>query len=75
MYPKPYILAGDLFEKVEDISLPHIWQSSSTFADRQYMMRRYIINLADFIVPGHGPMFRVTDDMRNILSENLSESP
>lgn len=72
--PKFHIFAGDLFEKVEDISQPHIWKSLGTpeLSKSQHMMRQYIINIADFIVPGHGPMFSVTDDMRKIINSQLS---
>ncbi|XP_014477717.1 PREDICTED: metallo-beta-lactamase domain-containing protein 1 [Dinoponera quadriceps] len=69
-----YAITGDLFEKEEDISSPHIWKAlgAPELLDSQYMMRQFIINLADFIIPGHGPMFRVTDNMREIINSQLS---
>ena len=35
--------------------------------ERQSRSRLKIAQIADYIVPGHGPMFRVTDAMRNTL--------
>lgn len=75
--PKFYFFAGDLFEKEEDIQSPHIWKSvgAPELVESQYMMRQHIINLADYIIPGHGPMFRVTDNMREIVNvQQLSHS-
>ncbi|EFN75464.1 metallo-beta-lactamase domain-containing protein 1 [Harpegnathos saltator] len=65
-----FAITGDLFEKEEDILSPHIWRSvgAPELLESQYMMRQYVINLADFIIPGHGPMFRVTDDIRKIIN-------
>lgn len=34
-------------------------------------MRSYVMDIADFIIPGHGPMFRVTDDARKIVKEQI----
>ena len=60
---------GDLFEKEEDILDPHIWKSVGTpeLLKTQSVMRSRIIDLADFIIPGHGSMFCVTDTMRKIV--------
>ncbi|XP_033231946.1 metallo-beta-lactamase domain-containing protein 1 [Belonocnema kinseyi] len=63
-------VSGDLFEKQEDIADPSIWkeQSASEYLQKlQAKMRWLIINTSDFIVPGHGPMFRVTDTMRKLV--------
>lgn len=73
---KLHIFTGDLFEKEEDILSPHIWKSvgAQELLESQHMMRQYIINLANFIIPGHGPMFRVTDNMRKIINnQQLSQ--
>ncbi|XP_025994142.1 metallo-beta-lactamase domain-containing protein 1 isoform X3 [Solenopsis invicta] len=66
-------ITGDLFEKEEDILTPSIWKSLGTpeLLKSQSVMRSRIINLADFIIPGHGPMFRVTDTMREIVKSQL----
>lgn len=62
-----------MFEKEEDILTPSIWKSLGTpeLLKSQSVMRSRIINLADFIIPGHGPMFRVTDTMREIVKSQL----
>ncbi|XP_032680786.1 metallo-beta-lactamase domain-containing protein 1 [Odontomachus brunneus] len=69
-----FAITGDLFEKEEDILSPHIWKSMGTseFLKTQYRMRKHIINLADYIIPGHGPMFQVTDYMRKIIDTQKS---
>ncbi|XP_012527248.1 metallo-beta-lactamase domain-containing protein 1 isoform X2 [Monomorium pharaonis] len=66
-------ITGDLFEKEEDILTPSIWKSLSTpeLLKTQSVMRSHIINLADFIIPGHGPMFHVTDIMRGIVKSQV----
>ena len=57
---------GDIFEREDDIERPEIWRSEggSIDPDRQERSRSRIIQLADYIVPGHGPMFRVTKEMK-----------
>ncbi|XP_034183698.1 metallo-beta-lactamase domain-containing protein 1 [Osmia lignaria lignaria] len=71
--PICFAITGDLFEKEEDISDPSIWKELGTveLQKTQSLMRSYIINIADFIVPGHGPMFCVTDDMRKIIKDQI----
>ncbi|XP_046829562.1 metallo-beta-lactamase domain-containing protein 1 isoform X2 [Vespa velutina] len=66
-------ITGDLFEKEEDIVNPLIWKSlgQNDLQKVQSYMRSRIINLADFIVPGHGPMFSVTDKMRQIVDSQV----
>ncbi|KYN04763.1 PREDICTED: metallo-beta-lactamase domain-containing protein 1 [Cyphomyrmex costatus] len=62
-------ITGDLFEKEEDIFEPHIWKSLGIpeLVKTQSVMRSRVIDLADFIIPGHGPMFYVTDAMRKAV--------
>lgn len=64
---------GDLFEKEEDILNPFIWKELGTkeLQKVQSHMRSYIINLANFIIPGHGPMFVVTNDMKRIIKNQI----
>ncbi|XP_076685731.1 metallo-beta-lactamase domain-containing protein 1 [Andrena cerasifolii] len=68
-----FAITGDLFEKEEDILDPTIWQKLGTLELRktQLCMRSYIMNIADFIIPGHGPMFRVTDYMRKMVKDQI----
>ncbi|KAG7205819.1 hypothetical protein KM043_007762 [Ampulex compressa] len=68
-----YAITGDLFEKEEDILNPSIWQElgAPELQKMQSQMRSRIINLADVIVPGHGPQFQVTDALRNIVNNQV----
>lgn len=34
-------------------------------------MRSHVIDMANFIIPGHGPMFNVTDDMRKTIKNQI----
>ncbi|XP_023022513.1 metallo-beta-lactamase domain-containing protein 1 [Leptinotarsa decemlineata] len=53
-------VTGDLFEKFEDLEDAGIWKSAGSDSEElQEINRRKILKLADFIVPGHGPMFKV----------------
>ena len=59
---------GDIFEREEDIEDQTIWRSAgSTDPQRQERSRLQLAELADYIIPGHGPIFKVTERMRNIL--------
>ncbi len=56
------VVAGDLFEREEDIGDPRVWQEAgSDRPDLQAEHRAKVLLCADHVVPGHGPMFRVTD--------------
>ncbi|XP_077554646.1 metallo-beta-lactamase domain-containing protein 1 isoform X2 [Haemaphysalis longicornis] len=59
-------ITGDLFEKVEDIGNPKLWRELGGSEDpkQQCKSRQMILDVADYIIPGHGPMFRVTEHMR-----------
>ena len=53
------VVAGDTFEKEEDIEDETIWKLAGSEDEHQQMKsRNEILALADFIVPGHGPMFK-----------------
>lgn len=61
-------VCGDLFERFEDVADENIWMdagSEDRCLQREHRLR--IANLANVIVPGHGPMFNVTDDIRSSL--------
>ena len=53
------LFPGDLFERFEDLDDPDLWQSNSENPNQQEQSRIDILQMADFIVPGHGPMFQV----------------
>lgn len=68
MYVKyKFLFAGDLFEREEDITNPTLWQhvAGSDDPHKQQQNRNMVMKIADWIVPGHGPMFRVTEEMKN----------
>ena len=54
------VVAGDTFEKQEDLSDDSIWlEAGSQDEQKQRENRARILELADYIVPGHGPLFKV----------------
>uniref|UniRef100_A0A914UKB0 Metallo-beta-lactamase domain-containing protein n=1 Tax=Plectus sambesii TaxID=2011161 RepID=A0A914UKB0_9BILA len=52
-------ITGDLFFKVEDLTDASIWQGSATDIAQQATSRASIMCDADYIIPGHGPLFKV----------------
>jgi glyoxylase-like metal-dependent hydrolase (beta-lactamase superfamily II) len=52
-------IVGDLFECAEDLQDESLWRSFSEMPETQRANRERVVSLADFIVPGHGEMFRV----------------
>ncbi|KAK3858913.1 hypothetical protein Pcinc_034931 [Petrolisthes cinctipes] len=60
------VIAGDLFEREEDIADPTLWKytAGSENSESQEKHRNKVLLLADHIVPGHGPMFKVTNEMK-----------
>lgn len=52
-------LVGDLFENSEDIKDESIWLSAgSQNPDLQRANREAVLNSVDYILPGHGPLFK-----------------
>lgn len=58
-------IVGDLFEREEDIKNSDLWKiiAGSENSTLQFENRNKILHLADYIVPGHGPMFQVTEEL------------
>jgi glyoxylase-like metal-dependent hydrolase (beta-lactamase superfamily II) len=52
-------IVGDLFENENDIENENLWRSFSEFPEQQEINRKKVLEIADFIVPGHGNIFRV----------------
>ena len=65
------VIAGDIFENENDFEDPTQWQSLSENIEVQKKSRKNIINLADYIVPGHGKMFEVTKSMKLSIDSNF----
>jgi glyoxylase-like metal-dependent hydrolase (beta-lactamase superfamily II) len=52
-------IVGDLFQSEDDQEDPTLWRSRSRDPDQQEANRRKILQAADYIIPGHGKMFKV----------------
>ena len=58
------VVAGDTFEKQEDLKDESIWvDAGSQDSSKQTESRKRILAIADFVVPGHGAMFRVDKNL------------
>ena len=56
---------GDLFECEEDLTDSSIWRDVSEQSELQEKSRRRILQIADYIVPGHGKIFRVSPEYKS----------
>lgn len=54
-------ICGDLFESKHDDG---IWQTVSENVESQQLNRKKIVNMCDYLIPGHGPMFKVTKNLK-----------
>ena len=59
-----YYFSGDLFEQQEDLEDFSLWQENSEYPEIQQQNRMEILRFADWIVPGHGPMFQVPQEYK-----------
>lgn len=67
-------ICGDLFENRDDVLDPSLWiDAGSESVGEQREHRHKIAMEADIIVPGHGGLFHVTDEIRNKLERNLHD--
>lgn len=58
-------VCGDLFERREDVDDEQIWKTAGSEDEkRQTEERHRMSQLCSHIVPGHGPMFAVTEAIR-----------
>jgi glyoxylase-like metal-dependent hydrolase (beta-lactamase superfamily II) len=64
---RKFLFTGDLFEQEEDIANPLLWKyvAGSDDPEKQQQNRNKIMQISDWIVPGHGPMFKVTEKMKS----------
>ncbi|CAD6996431.1 unnamed protein product [Ceratitis capitata] len=68
-------ICGDLFERVEDITDPTIWtEAGSEDTNSQRRQRLRMAELCNYIIPGHGQGFFVTDQMRALLRQQLDST-
>lgn len=56
-------IVGDLFESESDLKNEEIWKldAGSLNPEIQKTNRQYILSVADYIVPGHGRMFKISE--------------
>ncbi|BFZ00890.1 hypothetical protein BsWGS_03929 [Bradybaena similaris] len=57
-------VTGDLFECEADLDNPFLWQEQSERPHLQEQSRIDVLKAADFIIPGHGPMFQVPEEYK-----------
>ena len=83
---KTVVVAGDLFESELDIESSHLWMGNSFNPGLQAKNRLKILQVADIIIPGHGPMFtvqpsyieaaqKVCDDFEKAKHSTLTNNP
>ena len=64
-----YFTEGDLFEMESDIEDPSLWKAASWQPQLQAVSRYNAVaqHSVNFIVPGHGPTFHVTEHYVELL--------
>lgn len=66
-------IVGDLFEKEEDIFNSDLWIKAGTEDEElQKKNRLKIAEMVEFIIPGHGPKFKVTEEIREKLRQDVA---
>lgn len=66
------VVAGDLFEREDDILCNQIFiDAGSEDVSKQRLSRYRMSEYADFIIPGHGPLFELTPIYKNKLRKDL----
>lgn len=67
-------IAGDLFEREEDIMNKNLWMDAQPESDLlQKENRLKIAKMVEYIIPGHGGMFKVTNEMIKKLHCDFNE--
>lgn len=67
-------VVGDLFERCADIDDDSIWiEAGSEDPKAQYRNRSAVADVVDYILPGHGAGFVVTESIRLKLRSKFSE--
>jgi len=67
---KHFAFEGDTFENEDDIENPSYWKEVSYFPQMQAASRYNVVVRfsVDYIAPGHGTMFPLTDDLVKLLA-------
>lgn len=67
-------IAGDLFEKEEDIFDESLWIEAGTENEKLQRQNRFkVAKMVDHIIPGHGPKFKVTEEIREKLRNDAKD--
>lgn len=67
-------ITGDLFEKEEDIINESIWIEAGSSNENEQRRNRYkIASIADYIIPGHGKGFKVTNEIVKTLEKQIKD--
>ena len=69
-----YCIEGDLFEVGSDIEDPSQWKAFSQMPQLQPASRYNVVSQysVKFILPGHGPMFQLTENHLTLLQNATS---
>lgn len=59
------VVSGDTFIAEEDLQSPMMWRPLAWQESIQEESRRRLLCFADYMVPGHGRLFKVTPAMRS----------
>lgn len=69
---KTVAICGDLFENASDCENEKVWIEAGSESQQEQRKQRYrIAQMANVIVPGHGEMFTVNEDIRALLGKQL----
>jgi len=61
-------VVGDLFENENDIKDQNIWINAGSENNKKQIENRWRISkIANYIIPGHGAMFKITENIRDLL--------
>uniref|UniRef100_A0A182VFK7 Metallo-beta-lactamase domain-containing protein n=1 Tax=Anopheles merus TaxID=30066 RepID=A0A182VFK7_ANOME len=72
---RPVAIAGDLFERRQDIEDERLWLEAGSEDPRaQRIHRARIASLAGWIIPGHGGPFRVDASVREKLNKQQDQA-
>ena len=62
-----FIIAGDMFTEAAEVFDSEAWESRAFSVEKGRESRRRLLCAADYIIPGHGKQFQVTDRMRQTM--------
>lgn len=70
---KVVAICGDLYENVNDFENERIWIDAGSESEAEQRKERLkIAQMANVIVPGHGVMFQVNEEIRSLLQKQCT---